>query len=162
MAGENVDVVGDAHEIAELFEPCTFDRVMAFSVLEHLLMPWKFVIGLNKVLKQGAVGLFTTHQTWPVHDQPWDFWRYSDTTWRSILNEKTGFEIIESAMGEPAFVVAQKFHNVTAFGMSQIGFLASNVTFKKVADTVLDWPVKLTDVIRTSYPEGNITSKRNS
>ncbi len=61
LDGPNVNVVGDVHEASSLFGPDTFQAVMAFSVLEHLLMPWKVLIELNRVLSTGAVGLFTTH-----------------------------------------------------------------------------------------------------
>jgi Methyltransferase domain len=135
-----------------LFPPNSFDAVMAFSVLEHLLMPWKFVIELNRVLKKGAVGLFTTHQCWPLHDQPWDFWRFSDKAWDGLLNSATGFLIVEAEMGEPAFVVAQRCHPVTNFGDAQGGFLSSSVIFKKISDTSLEWPVKLAEVTTTTYP----------
>jgi len=157
MAGPNVDQIGDAHELSIIFPLKRFDAVMSLSVLEHLLMPWKFVIELNRVLNIGAIGLFTTHQCWPVHDAPWDFWRFSDRSWTSLLNRFTGFEIIETAMGEPAFVVAQRCHTVTNFGFHQGGFLASNVLFRKVSETTLTWPVGLTDILSSSYPKGELS-----
>jgi Methyltransferase domain len=152
LEGPNVDVIGDAHELSALFPANTFDAVMALSVLEHLFMPWKFVIELNRVLKIGGIGIFTTHQCWPIHDQPWDFWRYSDKAWDSLLNRATGFSIIEARMDEPAFIVAQRCHPITNFGTAHSGFLSSIVLFKKVTNTALDWPVKLTDIITTRYP----------
>lgn len=158
MAGPNVDVVGDAHELSKSFPAETFDAVMSFSVLEHLLMPWKFVAELNRVLRVGAVGLFTTHQCWPVHDQPWDFWRYSDKAWDALLNKGTGFRIIEASMGEPAFVVAQRCHPATDFRM-QSAYLASNVLFEKISHVELSWPVSLDDAIATSYPAGEINHR---
>ena len=56
LAGENVDVVGDAHKLSKLFPEKRFRAVMSFSVLEHLLMPWKFAIELNRVMELGGVG----------------------------------------------------------------------------------------------------------
>jgi hypothetical protein len=153
MTGPNVDIVGDAHELSAMIPANSVDAVMAFSVLEHLLMPWKFIVELNRVMKAGAIGIFTTHQCWPVHDHPWDFWRFSDKAWDALLNPATGFATIEAAMGEPAFVVAQRCHPITNFGTTQSGFLASSVLFRKTADTTLEWPVKLTDIINSSYPQ---------
>ncbi len=152
MAGPNVDVVGDAHELSRHYAPGGFDAVMAFSVLEHLMMPWKFVLELNAVLKVGGIGLFTTHQCWPLHDEPWDFWRFSDRAWTALLNPATGFEIIEARMGEPAFVVAQRCHPATAFAETPAGALASFVLFRKVGPTALQWPVELGAVTATRYP----------
>ena len=156
VAGPNVDRVGDAHELDCIFPEERFDAVMAFSVLEHLLMPWKFAIALNAVLNIGAIGCFTTHQCWPLHDAPWDFWRFSDGAWAGILNRATGFEIIETGMGEPAVVVAQRCHSVTNFGESQHGYLASNVLFRKIGPTNLTWPVSVAEVTASSYPGGEV------
>ena len=150
--GPNVDVVGDAHTLARHYQPAAFDAVMAFSVLEHLLMPWKFVIELNRVLKPGAVGLFTTHQCWPLHDEPWDFWRFSDTAWTGLLNAATGFEVIAARMGEPAYLVAQKCSPATAFAEHPGGALASFVFFRKIGETSLEWPVELSAITSTAYP----------
>jgi len=152
IAGENVDVVGDAHQLSRHFDQ-KFDAVMALSVLEHILMPWKMIVELNRVMKPGGIGFFLTHQGWPVHDAPWDFWRFSDQSWRALLNAATGFEIIEARMGEPTFVVPQRLHPVNAFGMGQYSYLVSSVLFRKVGDTTLDWPVEVADITATHYPE---------
>lgn len=152
IAGENVDVVGDAHKLSRLFPTNRFDAVAAFSVLEHLLMPWKFAVELNKVLRPGAIGFLATHQTWPMHDTPWDFWRFSDTAWTSLFNRMTGFEIVETALGEPAIVIAARCHAATNFGPPPAGFLASSVIFRKIGETTLDWPVEIEDVTGTHYP----------
>ena len=153
VGGSNVDVVGDAHVLSRHYKAEQFDAVMAFSALEHLLMPWKFVIELNRVLKPGAFGLFTTHQCWPIHDAPWDFWRFSDTAWTSLLNPATGFEIIAARLGEPAYVVAQRCSPTTAFAQHPDAYLASFVLFRKIGATTLAWPVELADIIDTGYPD---------
>jgi hypothetical protein len=152
LAGKNVDKVGDAHRLSVLFPTERFDAMMSFSVLEHLLMPWKFAIELNRVLRPGAIGLFCTHQTWPLHDQPWDFWRFSAEAWSALLNPATGFEIIEACVGEPAFVVASRCHPATNFGGQPEAFLASSVMFRKIGETRLAWDVDVQDVINNSYP----------
>lgn len=152
VSGPNVDIVGDAHALSRHYPEEEFDAVMAFSALEHLLMPWKFVVELNKVLKPGALGLFTTHQCWPVHDAPWDFWRFSDTAWTGLLNSATGFEIIEARLGEPAYVVAERCSPTTAFAQRPDAYLASLVLFRKIGATALEWPVELADITDTRYP----------
>lgn len=153
LEGPNVDVVGDAHELSTLFPENHFDAVMSLSVVEHLLMPWKVVIELNRVLKVGGIGLFTTHQAWPVHDSPWDFWRFSKESWTALFNAATGFEIVHAEVGEPGYVVAQKCHAVTNFGTQPV-FLSSVVMFKKTRDTSLRWDVSLAEVTASQYPEG--------
>lgn len=152
LPGANVDTVGDAHELSKHYPPESFDAVISVSVLEHLLMPWKVVLELNRVLKPGAIGIFATHQSWPLHDQPWDFWRFSNAAWPALLNPATGFEIIDAQMGEPAHVIAGKLHPATAFSPSPAGALASFVMFRKIANTDLSWPVDLAASISTGYP----------
>ena len=153
LPGENVDVVGDAHQLSRLFQGVRFDAVAAFSVLEHILMPWKFIVELNRTLNTGAVGLFTTHQCWPVHDAPWDFWRFSDTAWAALFNQATGFEIIQTALGERGHVVAAHCHTATHFGDIPGGYLSSAVMFRKIGETTLDWPVRLEEITSTLYPD---------
>lgn len=150
--GPNVDKVCDAHSLSSALPGAQFDAVMAFSVLEHLLMPWKVVIELNKVLAPGAIGIFTTHQCWPIHDAPWDFWRFSDRAWAALLNPATGFEVISAKMGEPAYVIAADCHPITNFAPEPAGFLASNVLFRKTGPTTLEWPVELSAIIKDAYP----------
>jgi hypothetical protein len=152
MNGPNVDVVADAHELSRTIEPESIDAVVSFSVFEHLLMPWKVTIELNRVMRVDAIGIVTTHQTWPLHDEPWDFWRYSGHAWPALFNPATGFEILEVAMGEPAYVVPKICHRATAFGEHAEGRLASTVLIRKVATTDLSWPVRVEDAISTSYP----------
>ncbi|MFC3124509.1 methyltransferase domain-containing protein [Pseudoroseomonas globiformis] len=154
LAGPNVDVVGDAHRLSTLFPERRFDGVMAFSVLEHILMPWRFAVELNKVMNLGGVALFTTHQSWPMHDQPWDFWRYSNTSWAALFNHATGFEVVAAGLGERVFLTAERLHPVTAFTDTDLhsGWGMSAVLIRKTGETALEWPVEPEDVIQSSYP----------
>ena len=53
-AGPNVDVVGDAHHLSQ-FVTGKFDAAFSISTFEHLLMPWKVVLELNKILRDGGL-----------------------------------------------------------------------------------------------------------
>jgi hypothetical protein len=152
-AGPNVDVVGDAHELSSIFPDQKFDAVMSMSVVEHLLMPWKIAIELNQVMNTGGIGLFTTHQAWPLHDAPWDFWRFSRESWTGLFNRATGFEILGAEVAEPGFIVPQRCHAATNFGMGP-AYLSSVVLFRKISETKLRWDVSLTDILANEYPAG--------
>jgi hypothetical protein len=152
LSGDNVDVVGDAHELSHIFPLESFDAVFATSVFEHLMMPWKVVIELNRVLKRGGLVMLTSHQSWPLHETPWDYWRFSDQGWRALFNAVTGFEILETALGERCSIVPRVLHPPTLDLDLQPAFCGSAVLCHKIANTNLQWDVGIRDLINTTYP----------
>lgn len=48
LAGDGVDIVGDAHKLSDNCSLEHFDYVYSVSVFEHLLFPWKAVLEINK------------------------------------------------------------------------------------------------------------------
>ncbi len=150
--GPNVDVVGDAHSLGRHFQQNTFDAVYSMSVFEHLAMPWKVAVEINKILKPSGVMLHTSHQSWPIHEAPCDYWRYSENTWKSIFNSKTGFEIIDSKMGEPAKLQPDYDHPGLGNLTQAPCYLASAVICKKTTETTLDWDMELSDIEANTYP----------
>jgi hypothetical protein len=152
LEGDNVDMVGDAHALSKLFEPGRFDSLLSISVFEHLIMPWKVVLEMNRVLKTGALVLIATHQTFPMHEVPWDFWRFSDRAWRALFNPQTGFRIIDTALGERASVVGHIHHPVTDGMDASPGYLGSAVLCEKSGDTRLQWDVTPEALLDDMYP----------
>jgi SAM-dependent methyltransferase len=152
LDGPNVDVVGDAHRLASYFPDASVDAIYSVSTIEHLAMPWKAVLEMNAILKPGGLVFAATHQTWPVHDDPWDFWRFSSYTWKVLFNTASGFEIVEVAMGERASVVAD-FLTPAAMKMDlQPAFLGSAVIARKVSGTDLRWDVDPDLFAEAEYP----------
>ena len=100
-ADENTDVVGDAHELSKFF-PQEFDAVFSLAVFEHLAMPWVVAAEINKVLKIGGLTYHATHFAFPIHERPWDFWRYTDQAFRILFSRPLGFEIIRCGFDTPA------------------------------------------------------------
>ena len=143
LAGENVDVVGDAHRMSQLLARNHYHAAMSVSVFEHLLMPWKAVIELNRVMAPGGLVFIMTHQAYPLHDQPCDYWRISKDAWPALFNAATGFRIIEAADGEPLFMVAERWHPIVNHG-EHPGMAVSTVTAEKIGEATVDWPVDLT------------------
>jgi hypothetical protein len=152
--GPNVDVVGDAHALSNLFPARKFVAVFSLAVFEHLAMPWKVVVEMNRVLAVGGLVFVNSQQTWPVHEEPCDYWRFTTYAWSCLFNAATGFEIVEMAHGEPARVhpiwdspVVRDIHLSGAF-------LCSSVIARKTAETSLDWCVPLETAAPESYPDG--------
>jgi len=97
----NTDVVGDAHELSKFFS-CEFDAVFSLAVLEHFAMPWVVAAEINQVLKVGGLTFHSTHFAFPLHERPWDFWRYTDQALRILFSPPLGFEVIGCAYDTPA------------------------------------------------------------
>ena len=98
LPGDNVDVVGDAHHLTRHFPEQSLGAAYSLTVLEHLLMPWRFALELNRVLEMGALVYHATHQTWPVHAAPNDFYRFSDEALKFLFGPHAGFEIVDAHM----------------------------------------------------------------
>ena len=142
----NVDVVGDAHALSDVFPPGSFDAVFAMAVFEHLIMPWKAVIEINHVLRPGGLVMIVTHQSFPLHEEPWDYFRFSSHAWRALFNPATGFEILRSEHGKPASIVAHHLIPHTAALAEQPAFIHSGVLARKISKTALRWDVSREDI----------------
>ena len=156
LQGENVDVVGDAHTMSRQLTNGHFNATMSLSVFEHLAMPWKVVLEMNKVMALNGVAYIQTHQSWPLHDTPWDFWRFSDTSWDALFNAHTGFEIVERAMDREHFIVPFIWRPDKADAEQAAGFEGSAVLVRKTGPCRLSWPMTPGDVTTTMYPDGTL------
>jgi len=154
LAGENVDVVGDAHALSRCLPRDHFDFVFSVSVWEHLAMPWLVSLELNRVMKTGGLAMINTHQSWPVHEEPWDYFRFSDFAWPTLFNAATGFEIVARGMGQRCVMAANLFS--PALHANRIdwhyGCLATRVVVRKTGPTTLAWPVDPALVSEGHYP----------
>lgn len=110
MDGVDVDVVADIHELDQVFEPGSFDAVICCSVLEHVERPWIAVEQMCQMLTRPESntsglggGLYVqTHQTFPLHGYPTDFFRFSDRALESMVPD--GFEV-ETSFAHPCKIV---------------------------------------------------------
>lgn len=89
MDGVDVDVVSDAHALAATFPEASFDCVWASSVWEHLHSPWTAAEEVLKVLKPGGLFFIQTHQTFPIHGYPHDYFRYTREGMESLFRNAT-------------------------------------------------------------------------
>ncbi len=152
--GEGVDVVGDIHQLSAYFPADTFDVVYSLSVFEHLAMPWKAILEINQVMKVGGLLFISTHPTFPKHELPWDFWRFSEAAFGVLLNPTTGFERITSAEGLPCSIVPLVREGWMKGMAVEPANLGVAVLARKVANTDarLRWDVTTGDVTSGIYP----------
>jgi hypothetical protein len=150
--GPNVDVVGDAHHLSRVLTG-KFDAAFSISTFEHLLMPWKGVLELNKMLRVGALVYTHSHQTYPLHDAPWDFWRFSQDSWHGLYNRHTGFEVIKVKQAEPAFLSPA----FPRYEMDRaVCYLGSNCIARKVGVPEVAWEAEMQGIYDLGYSHGPV------
>ncbi len=71
-----------------------YDSVVCFEVLEHIPDPFRAAREIHRILKQNGVAIITVPHLSRLHEQPHDYYRYTQYGLRTIL-ENNGFEILE-------------------------------------------------------------------
>lgn len=89
--GPNVDVVGSADAVP--FKDGEFDSVLSTQVFEHLEFPEKAAAEIYRVLKPGGHLLVTVPQWNELHEEPHDYWRYTNFGLKSLF-ERKGFTVV--------------------------------------------------------------------
>jgi SAM-dependent methyltransferase len=59
------------------FKSNCFDTVLCTEVLEHIAEPLALMNEMGRVLKPGGHLLLTAPQVWGLHEEPFDFYRYT-------------------------------------------------------------------------------------
>jgi len=88
----NLDYVGPLHDMP--IEDGVFDAVLCTQVLEHLEWPRESVKEMYRVLKPGGKLYMTVPMAHPVHQAPYDFFRYTSYGIESICKH-SGFQNIK-------------------------------------------------------------------
>ncbi|REJ77066.1 MAG: methyltransferase domain-containing protein [Acidobacteria bacterium] len=93
--GIGVAVVGDAHALP--FRPGVFDAVLSTEVLEHLTHPRESIAEVQRVLRSGGTLVLTTRFLFPVHESPWDHFRFTRFALEDLLAAWEDVEVLEEA-----------------------------------------------------------------
>ncbi|MEK7149039.1 MAG: class I SAM-dependent methyltransferase, partial [Patescibacteria group bacterium] len=72
---ERVDVVGSADQIP--FPDNSFDSLISTQVLGDIMDPQKAVSEFHRVLKKGGTAVITESFINEMHDEPYDYWRFT-------------------------------------------------------------------------------------
>ncbi|CAD0227353.1 methyltransferase domain-containing protein [Planktothrix agardhii] len=154
----NTDVVGDAHQLSQYFSNQRFDAIFSLSVLEHLAMPWLVAKEISKILEVGGIAYHSSHFAWPIHEKPWDFWRFSDEGLKVLFSPALGFEIIKCGLFAPLRPHLDQVHPPQELLAAHAGFGGVAILVKKVREVNYDrfrWDLTLDDVLDTDshYPK---------
>lgn len=71
----------------------SFDAIVCTEVLEHVPDPKSVLVEFNRVLKSEGSVFLTTPLINQLHEEPYDFYRYTPYSFRNLLKE-TGFEAV--------------------------------------------------------------------
>jgi SAM-dependent methyltransferase len=85
-----VDVICPVTELA--FEDAVFDTVLCTQVLEHVFEHDKMMQEIYRVLKPGGKLILTVPFAWELHEEPYDFFRYTKHGLKQLFTSN-GFEI---------------------------------------------------------------------
>lgn len=119
--GDEVNIVGD---LQSLWQTCDlkFDGIFCPAVLEHIERPWTAVHSMAQMLKPWGVLYIHTHQTFPLHGYPNDYFRFSEHALK-LMCVDSGLEVLSAGYDSPCTItpascpvwnpVAEAFLNVT-------------------------------------------------
>lgn len=142
-AAPNVDVVGDAHYIHDLIGREAAGAVFSLSVMEHLAQPWLFAYGVNRALRVGGLTYHLTHQSWPLHEEPNDFWRFSDEGLKVLFGPAMGFEVLAAGLSSRVRIYPEQRQPAQALMPLVSAFGGAFVLARKVRDLpdgTVAWP----------------------
>lgn len=79
---------------AQPFRDGSFDTVLGLSMLTYLPEPVRMIEEAHRVLRPGGVLILEFTQMVPLHDEPWDFFRFTRYGAEHLLR-RAGFEPVE-------------------------------------------------------------------
>ncbi len=101
-SGEGVDVVADLCEIDKATER-RFEGIFSPATLEHVARPWLAMKAMADVLVPGGSLFLQTHQTFPLHGYPHDYFRFSCEALK-ILALDAGLHSIVTCYEYPCYI----------------------------------------------------------
>jgi len=100
--GEGVSIVSDLQTIHETGEQ--FDAAFSPATLEHIERPWVAMWSMTQVVRPGGVVYVHTHQTFPVHGYPSDYFRFSTSAMRTLCFD-AGLDVLACEYDNPCTIV---------------------------------------------------------
>lgn len=88
--GNRVDVICPATDLK--FEANTFDSILCTQVLEHVYDHHGMMKEVHRVLKPGGHIILTVPFVWELHEEPYDFFRFTPHSLRELFTE-AGLEV---------------------------------------------------------------------
>ena len=87
-----VDILCHANKIP--LEDTSFDTLFSTQTIEHVEDHHGLVNEAYRLLKKDGYFIVSGPMYWPLHEQPYDFFRFTKYGFKYVL-EKSGFEVVE-------------------------------------------------------------------
>lgn len=110
VAGQDVNVVGDAHFLSTYFDE-KFDLVLSSAVFEHFALPWVAAEEMARCVKIGGHIFVETHYSFSSHERPWHFFQFSEKALEILFCEAHGIKCLKSGVSTPLIA---NFSNLSA------------------------------------------------
>lgn len=81
--GPGVDKVLNLHDI-DLPSGCA-GMVICLDTLEHVEYPYKAMEEIYRILKPNGMVIISSVMNFPIHDFPYDYWRFTPEAFKSLL-----------------------------------------------------------------------------
>ncbi len=99
--GDDVDIIADIHRLTDVVGEKQFDVIISCSTFEHLKYPHLAAYEIMKSLKIGGALFIQTHQSFPLHSYPFDYFRFSREALAGLFGTKMGFRVISTGYKIP-------------------------------------------------------------
>jgi GT2 family glycosyltransferase/ubiquinone/menaquinone biosynthesis C-methylase UbiE len=97
--GPGVDLILNLHQID--LPDSTAGTVLIMDTLEHVEFFWKAMDEVYRILKVGGFVVISSVMNFPIHDYPFDYWRFTPEAFRSLL-QRFQYRFVEW-VGHPQF-----------------------------------------------------------
>lgn len=115
QSGLDVDLVADVHKLAEIVGEEQFDIIISCSTFEHYKYPHLAAHQIMRSLKIGGLLFVHTHQTFPLHAYPYDYFRFSKEALEGMFPTSMGMRVIGSNYEFPSRIIGR--HDIGASRM---------------------------------------------
>lgn len=133
--GVDVDLIADVHRLTQVTGEEAFDIVWTEAGFEHFKYPHLAAHEIMKALRIGGLIFVQTHQTFPIHAVPYDYFRFSKDALRSLFGTKMGVVVHAVGYASPAAI----YSRVDPGGQRALAYLHVNLFAEKVAPTPRDF-----------------------
>lgn len=119
------------------------DTVLLLMVLEHLSDPQLALLEINRVLKKNGILILSTLQSYPLHDRPYDFFRFTKYGLLHLL-ETSGFKVVTHKAEGNMFIESFQNFNIYCLMAAKKG-LSKQVTF--LPSVILLPPILIVSIV---------------